>query len=107
MRTPEEMIAKTAKETPSNQRDLYLRCVAGKTSAKQRIKSFCQQCMGGFINEVKACTTAWCPLFKDRPYQRKVQNINQTMAKRKFPTWLHKKPMNGAIGPTIVEDRPK
>ena len=49
---------------------------ADEGSPKSSAWLFCVECMGGNLNDAKACTTTECPLHRVRPGQTRPKGVN-------------------------------
>lgn len=56
----------------------YERALRGKASPRQAIKAFCLECVGYERNEITQCTDTGCPLYRYRPYQRRLKRTPES-----------------------------
>ena len=50
----------------------YERALSGRASPRAAIKMFCIECFGYERNEVTCCTDTGCPLYRYRPFQKRL-----------------------------------
>lgn len=65
------------RDIPSMFQKLYRRAKTGR-SQQAAIRSFCLECVGYALEEVKLCTDTGCPLFEYRLTGRKVPKAAST-----------------------------
>ena len=50
---------------------LFERVYRGEAGPRQAIKAFCHECIGFNADEIRNCTAPACPLFENRPFQKR------------------------------------
>ena len=50
---------------------LFERVFEGTASPRQAIKAFCLECIGFNHEAIRECTAPACPLFNNRPFQKR------------------------------------
>lgn len=69
----------TENSIPVKYQALFHRVKDLKSKSKaEAIKAFCLECVGFKFKRVTNCTSPKCPLFNVRPYQDKVNEVEET-----------------------------
>ena len=71
----EQLVAERLGQMPKSYRATYRKAVAGN-SLRAAVNSFCLECVGWRMEEIRHCTDLGCPLYAVRPYQRIPQNAH-------------------------------
>ena len=64
----EQLVAERLGQMPKSYRATYRKAVAGN-SLRAAVNSFCLECVGWRVEEIRHCTDLGCPLYAVRPYQ--------------------------------------
>lgn len=69
-------------DTPKKYQQVYLRAISGK-SRKAAVRSFCIECVGWQISEVRKCTCTACQLYPYRPGASSADSRNLSVVPEK------------------------